>query len=166
MSIRSAVEAAVGYVGSHPDEARYRDSVASARLDESLTVVVADPSGREVRTDMSTGIGGGDAAPSPGWLLRAAIASCVATLIALRAAVVGVELHSLRVDVDSESDDRGILGLDDAVPAGPLSIRVAVALDSDAPGRAAELVDWALVHCPVTDAVARPVPVEVVLLDS
>ena len=33
----------------------------------------------------------------------------------------------IEVTVDSESDDYGILGLDPAVPAGPLSMRVQVA---------------------------------------
>ncbi len=58
-------------------------------------------------------------APSPGWLLRAAEASCVATLITMRAAMLGIDLDTLEVTVDSVSDDRGLLGVDDTVPAGP-----------------------------------------------
>ena len=38
----------------------------------------------------------------------------------------GVALDDLEVEVDSESDDRGILGIDDSVRAGPLSGRVVV----------------------------------------
>ena len=44
-----------------------------------------------------------------GWLLRAATASCLATLIAMEAALDGVELSSLEVTVDSQSDDLGIV---------------------------------------------------------
>jgi hypothetical protein len=44
----------------------------------------------------------------------------------MRAAVDGIELSRLEVVVDSESDDRGILGIDEAVPAGPLQMRVRV----------------------------------------
>jgi uncharacterized OsmC-like protein len=116
-------------------------------------------------TDMVAAVGGSGSAPSPGWLFRAAAASCVATLIAMRAATEGVSLEALEVRVDSESDDRGILGIDPAVPAGPLSIRVAVSVrapGSDA-GRLRDIVEWGVAHCPVTDAVQRAVPLEVAI---
>ena len=63
---------------------------------------------------MVRSVGGTATAPSPGWLLRAAEASCVTTLIAMRAAVLGVTLETVEVTVDSELDDRGMLGMDDA----------------------------------------------------
>src|SRR3712207_5953226 len=111
---------------------------------------------------MGAGVGGGGSAPSPGWLLRAANASCIATLIAMRAAEEGVDLEGLEVSVDSESDDYGILGLDEAVPSGPLSMRVAVRVKSaTASGdRVREIVAWGVAHCPVCDAVKRAVPVQ------
>jgi uncharacterized OsmC-like protein len=93
--------------------------------------------------------------------LRAAIASCDATLIAMRAAQEGVSLSAVEVTVDSESDDRGILGLDDATPAGPLSARVAVSISGDGSDeQLRSIVAWAHEHCPVTDAVSRAVPVK------
>jgi len=69
----------------------------------------------------------------------------------------------IEVAVDSESDDRGILGLDDAIDAGALSMKVVVSFSATDAAQAGvrELVDWAVRHCPVTDTVARPVPVEV-----
>ena len=48
-------------------------------------------------------------------MFRAAYASCVATLIAMRAAEEGWSLGMLEVTIDSESDDRGILGISSAV---------------------------------------------------
>jgi uncharacterized OsmC-like protein len=112
---------------------------------------------------MVAAVGGADSAPSPGWILRAAEASCVATLIAMRAAQLGHRPSSLEVVVESESDDRGILGLDDSVPAGPLSTRIVVRLAASGlgNGEVRELVDWAVDHCPVVDAVRRAVPVSV-----
>ncbi len=163
MSISEAVASARTYLTEHPDEARYRDSVARARIDEGLAVLVGDPEGLELRTDMPRAVGGGESAPSPGWLFRAAIASCVASLIGIRAAVLEIPLDAVEVEVDSESDDRGILGLDDAIPAGPLSVRILVTVR--ARGRASadldELAHWAVDHCPVADGVRRAVPVEV-----
>jgi uncharacterized OsmC-like protein len=165
MSIADAVANAGRYLTEHPDEARYRDSPAVARLVEGLRVEVRGADGANLQTDMPTGIGGTATAPSPGWVLRAATASCVASLIAIRAAVLGFALSSVMVSVDSESDDRGILGLVDSIPAGPLSARIEVAIS--APGRTSEEVDalvrWAVDHCPVSDAIKRPVPVEVAI---
>ena len=161
MSIAEAIANAGRYLTEHPEEARYRDSPATARISGGLGATVEGPDAH-VRTDMPTSVGGGGSAPSPGWLLRAAEASCVATLVAMRAAALGVDIRAIDVTVDSESDDRGILGLDAAVPAGPLSTRVVVSIDS--PGRAAreleEIARWALEHCPVADAVRRAVPIE------
>jgi uncharacterized OsmC-like protein len=162
MSIGDAVAAATTYLTEHPDEARYRDSAATATLGEGLAVDVRGADGATIRTDMPPGIGGGGSAPSPGWYLRAAEAACVASLIGIRAGAMGIELRHVEVSVDSESDDRGILGMDAAIPAGPLSTRVAVVVD--AAHRHEELdalVRWAVAHCPVTDAVLRAVPLEV-----
>ena len=164
-TIREAVSAPGRYLAEHPAEARYRDSPALARIDSGLAVSVTGRDGASLLTDMPPGIGGGGTAPSPGWVFRAAVASCVASLVAIRTAVLEIEVTSVEVEVDSESDDRGILGLDETVPAGPYSMRVAVAID--APGHPTAELDavarWAVDHCPVSDAVKRPVPVELEL---
>lgn len=112
---------------------------------------------------MPKGIGGTASAPSPGWMLRAAEASCVASLIVIRAAATGVEVSGVTVEVDSESDDRGILGLDEAIPAGPLSTRISVVLEvgGDSQTDVDALVRWAVDHCPVVDAIQRAVPVDI-----
>ena len=158
--IRDAVAQATAYLTAHPDEARYTDSPATAVLESGLAVTIQGPNGKSVRTDMPKSVGGGDASPSPGWLLRAAQASCLATLIAMRAAQQGIELDRIEVVVDSESDDRGILGLSDSVPAGPLSsrARVRIGRNSATKEQLDAIIQWAEVHCPVQDAVRRAVP--------
>jgi uncharacterized OsmC-like protein len=162
VGITEAVASASAYLTEHPDEARYRDSAAHARLDSGLAVTVTGPAGESLRTDMPTGIGGAGTAPSPGWILRAAAASCAASLIAIRAAETGIDLKSIDVEVDSESDDRGILGLDPAISAGPLSMKVVVGIVSRTASRkdVEALARWAIDHCPVTDAIVRAVPLE------
>jgi uncharacterized OsmC-like protein len=129
-------------------------------LEAGLAVTVQGPNGMSVRTDMPKSVGGGDASPSPGWLLRAAQASCLATLIAMRAAQQGTEVGRIEVVVDSESDDRGILGLDDSVPAGPLSSRARVRIGRNGPkaDQLEPIIRWAEAHCPVQDAVRRAIP--------
>jgi uncharacterized OsmC-like protein len=159
--IRSAIEGATKYLTEHPEEARYTDSAATATRIEGLRVNVKGPDGEELTTDMPASVGGGGQTPGPGWLFRAALATCEATLIAMRAAALGVDLSALEVTVESESDDRGILGIDDAAPVGPLSIRVRVRVEGSEPDRLQEIVEWRIRHCPVDDAVRRAVPVTV-----
>jgi uncharacterized OsmC-like protein len=167
-TIGDAVAKASAYLTEHPDEARYRDGHATARLASGLVVSVSGPGEEVLRTDMPRGIGGAGSVPSPGWYLRAAAASCVASLIGIRAAALGIELPAggVEVTVDSESDDRGILGLDAAIPAGALSMKIKVSINPLAVDRptTAALVQWAVDHCPVTDTVRRAVPIEVELV--
>ncbi|HEU4385572.1 MAG TPA: OsmC family protein [Anaeromyxobacteraceae bacterium] len=157
--IRQRIEAARSLLAANPDQGRYSDKAATATLEEGLRCRTRGPDATLV-TDMASAFGGGDAGPSPGWVLRAALASCDATLIAMRAAELGVALTRLEVTVDSESDDRGLLGVDDRIPAGPLAVRARVRISADGvgPERLRELVEWAEAHSPVADAVRRAVP--------
>jgi uncharacterized OsmC-like protein len=161
VSIADAVKRASAYLTEHPDEARYRDSSATARVVDGLAVEVKGPGGEILRTDMPKGIGGGATVPSPGWYFRAATAACIASLIAVRAAATGADVRDVAVEVDSESDDRGILGIGADVPAGPLSTRVVVTVAGGRTDATEALVQWAIAHCPVSDAIQRAVPVEV-----
>ena len=161
--IAAAIANARDYLKAHPKEARYRDSPATASVEDGLRVRVTGPDGASLVTDMVTAVGGGGAAPSPGWIFRAAYASCVATLIAMRAAEDGFPVHGFEVTVDSESDDRGILGIDADTTSGPLDVRVQVrvsAAGEDASGLRVA-IEQAVARCPVHDAVIRAVPVDV-----
>ncbi len=161
--IKESIEKAVQFLSENPGEARYTDSLATARLGDSLRTEVEGPNGETVVTDMPEGVGGRGEHQSPGWFFRAALASCIATTIGMEAARAGIELTSLEVDVDSESDDRGILALDDEVPAGPLSSRIRVRITADGvdPQVLNELVAWADHHSPISDAIRRAVPLTV-----
>jgi uncharacterized OsmC-like protein len=165
-AIRDAIAGASAYLTAHPGEAEYTDSQATAVLGQGLRVAVTGPNGETISTDMPTSVGGEASAPSAGWLLRAAEAACAATLIAMRAATQGVRLTRLAVTVDSRSDDRGILGLDAAIPAGPLSGRIAVEIEADGASNVEvdAIVRWAIDHCPVLDALRRTIPVDVAIL--
>jgi uncharacterized OsmC-like protein len=145
----------------HPELARSTDSAATATVVDGLVVRVTGPDGTTLTTDMVPSVGGTATAPSPGWLLRAAESSCVATLITMRAAMLGITLDVLEVSVDSVSDDRGLLGIDDGVPAGPLSGRVSVRVAAAGVDATTleEIARWGVKHCPVCDAVERSVPI-------
>ena len=160
-NIRTALKGAIEYLTEHPDDAKATDSPAIATIQDGLRCVVRGPDGAEIHTDMVTSVGGENTAPSPGWILRAATASCVATLIKMKAALDEVELGDIEVTVDSRSDDLGILGIDEAVPAGPLSVSVRVTVDATGadPEELRKLVSWAHDHCPVCDVIKREVPI-------
>jgi len=161
--IADAIARVRAHFEQHPEEAVGSDTFARARLIDGLRVDVEGPKGWSVATDMATSLGGGASAPSPGWLLRAAVASCDAVLIAIQAAEEGVRLTHLETEVTSESDDRGLVGGAD-VPAGPLWVRLDVRLATEDRLPEAELealVARALRRSPVSEALGRIVPVEV-----
>jgi uncharacterized OsmC-like protein len=158
-SIRAALERASDYLSEHPEAATASDPVATAFREEGLRFRVEGP-WSPVITDMAKSVGGGASAPTPGWLLRAALAACDATLVAMEAARDGIELTDLEVSVESESDFRGILGVDPSVQPGPLSLRVGIRLAAtdatDDELRA--IVKRAESRSPVRDALGRDVP--------
>ena len=90
-SIRTAIETASGYLAEHPEAAAGTDAAATAVREEGLRFRVEGPNG-DLISDMSKTVGGGATAPTPGWLLRAALASCDATTVAMEAARDGVDL--------------------------------------------------------------------------
>jgi uncharacterized OsmC-like protein len=161
-NIQQSVERVVQHLTDHPEQRRSTDKAVVATLERDLRCRAEGPGGALLITDMSRGLGGGATAPSPSWFLRAALATCDASMIALRAAQLGLSLTRLEVTVDSESDNAGMLGMDESVPAGALSVRTQVRLgSSDASAeQLRELVAWAEAHSPVGDMLRRPVPCE------
>jgi uncharacterized OsmC-like protein len=155
-SIRSAIGQASDYLAEHPEAATGSDSAATAIREDGLRFRVDGP-WEPLSSDMAESVGGGASAPTPGWLLRAALAACDATLVAMEAAREGIELTDLQVSVEGESDFRGILGVDPAVKPGPLSLRVAIRLAADdaSDAQLREIVKRAEARSPVRDALVR-----------
>jgi uncharacterized OsmC-like protein len=158
-AIRSAIEAASEHLKEHPDAATGPDATATAVREGGLRFRLEGPKG-ELTTDMSATVGGGASAPTPGWLLRAALAACDATAVTMEAARQGIELSDLTVSVESDTDFRGALGVDGAPSAGPIEIRVRVELASpDATeDQLREIVQRAESRSPVHDALVREMP--------
>jgi uncharacterized OsmC-like protein len=161
MSIAS-INAALGSISeaitANPEKARAKAAPATARLVEGLRLEVTGPKGETMHTDMPPAMGGNASAPNPGWFLRGAVASCTATVIAQRAARLGVALKLLEVTVESDSDHRGILGLDDQVSAGFSAMRVKVRIGADGadPSQLRGLAEWGDAHSPVACTVRTP----------
>jgi uncharacterized OsmC-like protein len=159
--IKESLRQVAQHFAEHPQDALSQDKPATSVLESGLRCRAEGPNGAVLVSDMPAPVGGTGSAPSPGWLLRAALANCDATLIAMRAAQLGIVLKLLEVTVGSESDDRGLLGVSDSVPPGPLSVSVGVRIAAEGASseQLHELVRWAEKHSPVSDAVRRAVPV-------
>ena len=134
-----------------PEKARTKNAPATARLEDALKFQVTGPAGEKIQSDMPPPMGGAGSGPNPGWLLRASLASCNATVIAMRAAKLGLKLKTLEVTVESDSDNRGLLGLDESVSAGLLSLRTKVKIGAEGatPAQLREIVAWSEAHSPV-----------------
>ncbi len=132
-NLAAALERTEAVLRRRPSAGLHDDAPGVARWRGGTRVVVRHANGREVETDMPLELGGTGNGVSPGWMLRAALASCTATCIAMVAAVRGVELDLLEVTAASRSDVRGLLGMAEAggarVYPGPhhltLSVRIA-----------------------------------------
>lgn len=161
--IQQSVKNVINYLSENPNDALSNDPPITAVMEGGLRCRATGVNGETIITDMPDAIGGDGSAPSPGWLSRAAMATCDATRIALHAAHEGVTLDALKVTVDSLSDDRGLLGLDETVNAGPLRVRTQVTIGAAGvtEEKLREIVLFALKHSPVADGCRRATPTKV-----
>jgi uncharacterized OsmC-like protein len=150
-AIRDAIDNVTKTIARSPDTARIKNASAAASLKGGLAFAISGPNGEAAATDMPKGIGGGGGVPQPGWLLRAALASCTGTVIVMRAARLGIVLDKLEVNVESQSDNRGMLGLDDGISAALIGLRTIVNVRAANATRddLQALVHWANAHSPV-----------------
>src|SRR5262245_11661569 len=132
VGVREAIDRLGAAIKAEPAKAKAKNVPATARLTEGLKFEVTGPNKERVVTDMPPPMGGGATAPNPSWFLRAGMASCAATVIAMRAAKLDIALSELEVTVESDSDLRGILGLDEKVSAGLNPMRTKVRIGGDA----------------------------------
>jgi uncharacterized OsmC-like protein len=163
--IRESMQGVIEYYTQNPDQAVWQDREAVAIIDEGLRARATGPDGQTLLCDMPKALGGEGSAPSPGWMMRAALANCEAVMIALRAAQLGIELTTLEVRVDSVSDDRGMLGMDDSKPAGPLNMKISIRIGAKGVSdeKLNEIVAWAEVHSPVGEPLTRVMPTEYIV---
>jgi uncharacterized OsmC-like protein len=148
LNIRESLERVIQIYKERPEAAQRKAAPTTAMLVEGLQCQIIGPTGEKIISDMPSTYGGGGAGPGPGWFLRAALASCTATAIAMRAALLGIQLKTLEVTVESHSDHRGLLGIDDSIPRGMLSLRTYIKIGSE--GATAvqlrELAEWGDSH--------------------
>ena len=111
--------------------------------------------------DEPPSMGGADAGPNPVELMAAALGTCQEIMYACFAAIMGIELERVEVQVKGYLDMKGILALDEKTPAGFSEIRFETRINSPASQKEIkELIGKVEAHCPVLDTLARPIPVQ------
>ena len=121
-NIRNSMEKTISYLKANPEKAKIKGKAATAVLESGLKVRTTGPKDQIIVSDIPSSMGGGESAPAPGWYMQAALAACYASGIALKAAQESIELSTLEVSIDAESDARGFFGFDEAIKAGPLNL--------------------------------------------
>jgi len=122
-------------VRERPSVALVEETPAAAQWEGAGKASIRHPDGNIIHTDLPRELGGDGERVSPGWLLRAAMASCAVTRIAMLANESGIVLQKLEAEAGSVTDVHGLLGLsrEDGQAASPgpahahLLVRIAAA---------------------------------------
>ena len=116
-----------------------------------------------VPSDEPLGLGGEDTAPNPVEQVLGAFGNCLAVGYAANATVAGIELKSLRIDLEGDLDLHAFLGLREG-HAGFQSISATVSIEADAPAEAIEeLHDKVISTSPVGHTLKQAIPLTVEL---
>ncbi len=141
---------------------------AAGQLTEIMYIDVA-PDGRcsirdgdaTLKIDMPKEFGGGGTTNSAGFHARAALGACLAQGYYIWAAVLGVQIDHLSIEIQADTDSRGVLGIDDSVVRSYSGVRYVVHIDSPAPrAKIEEVLDKSDGLDSVRDVFARAILLE------
>lgn len=165
--IATALERTQSVLRRRPSVGLHDDAPALARWDGGVRTVASHADGYQIATDLPVELGGAGDQVSPGWLMRAGLASCTATCIVMVAAAAGLELDALEVRASSRSDIRALLGPDEAdgsnVYPGPRDLQMVVRISARgvSPARLRALVEEARRVTPTLAAIQDACPVDI-----
>ena len=110
--------------------------------------------------DIGKSEGGNNVGPGPGLLQRGALGSCLAIGYVQQAAVMGVPIDHIEVEIEADKDLNGRFGLSDQ-PPGSKSLRYTVLIESSAQDEEIQkVIEKADQFSPLLDDFRRAVPVE------
>lgn len=128
--------------------------VTRVRVRDGLTCDIEEGPWK-LTADLGSQCGGNAAGPTPGTLGRAALGSCLAMSYVMWAAKLDVPLGQVAVDIQADTDVRGMYGVDD-VSAGYTEVRYLVSITSPAPeADILRVLDIAETHSPYMDVFRR-----------
>jgi uncharacterized OsmC-like protein len=107
---------------------------------------------------------GSNTGPNAVEMVLASLGSCLTVGFAYNAAVMGIGLRSLEIEIKGGFDVRGFLGMTDQARPGYQSISVICRINSDAPHeRLMELCQRVRNTSPVGDIIGNAEPLEIIL---
>jgi len=105
-------------------------------------------------------LGGHNAGPNPVELLLVSLGTCQEIMYSAYAAVMGINLDSVKVTLQGDIDLRGMLGLDENIPSGYNKISFKTHIQSDADEETLmNLIEAVEEHCPVMDTILREISI-------
>lgn len=105
---------------------------------------------------------GTDLGPNAGEAALHALSSCMGVTYAYTAAAMGIDIHSLNFELETDTDLRGFMELDKNVRPGLSQIRVKVHLDCNGtPQQIKDLHAQVLRTSPIYDTLRNPVDIKV-----
>lgn len=153
-TIQAAFQRSVQILTRRPALGQKTD-VTRVRIHDGLTCEIEDGEWK-LTADLATKSGGNGRGPTPGVFGRAAFGSCLAMCYVMWAAELGVPLTGVEVEVQVDSDVRGMYGVDHT-PPGYQEIRYVVSVTS--PASHADIIrvlDMAEAHSPYVSVFRQP----------
>jgi len=160
--IREIVERNIEVLALKPSRGHLTRTTKACLVDGVRCEIVEGP--WTFAADLPAKAGGEDTAPTPGALGRGALASCLAIGIAVWAARLGVAIEALEVEVETDFDVRGELGMGVGVNPGYAQVRYQVSIESQAgKGDVDTVLRLAERHSPYLDVFGRAMDLHRVL---
>ncbi len=113
----------------------------------------------ELTIDEPEALGGTNSAMNPVELVLIALGACQEIMYAAYAAVAGIQIDQVSVNVKGFLDVQGLFGLNPDVPPGFQSIEFQTSIASpESSEKIQGLVEMVESHCPVLDTLVRSIP--------
>ncbi|HML43997.1 MAG: OsmC family protein [Hyphomicrobium zavarzinii] len=157
--IKQILLAAMGNIKENPGSAKvvFR---ASTELGEGMHCLGKIRDFPAMSIDEPADLGGTDRGPNPVEIVLVALGTCQEIVYRAYAAVLGIELESVKCNLRGYIDLRGLFALQDDIPAGYQKIIFETEVKSSASReelcKLAEMVEK---HCPVLNTLQAPVEV-------
>lgn len=156
--VKAALEQTIAGIQADPKKAQAIFRANTEWVDGVLTKVQARQFTFAV--DEPAALGGTDIAPNPVEFLLASLGTCQEIIIAAFAAIQGIPITSIKVDVKGPLDLHGFFGLKEGVPPGFRKISYETTIESPAEEEVIrQLIAASEKHCPVLDTLVNQVEV-------
>ena len=158
MSQASVKEALMKTIGGIQDNPNLSNVVfrAETEWEEDVRCTARIRNFEPMTIDEPPELGGQDSAANPVELVLVALGTCQEIMYSAYAAVMDIELTSVKVNARGYLDLKGLFGMDESIPPGYKRISFETEIESPADDESLrKLIDAVENHCPVLDILSR-----------